>query len=218
MRALDEGAAVRRFLAGRSDAEAPYLIPMGGTAALGDVGLVNAGFELAEQVKAGELPEPDELWVAVGTGGTAAGIALGIAAAGLGTRVVCVRVSSPRYGTWANLKRSFDQTRDFLRARDPGFPEVRLDSERAVVLHDFAGAGYGIPTEDGRRARALAQETAGLELDDTYTAKVFAALLALGAARREKRIVFWNSYDGRGHAAADADPERLPAELRGYVR
>jgi D-cysteine desulfhydrase len=211
-RAIEERAAARPF-----DARSPYLIPTGGTAPLGDVGLVGAGFELAAQVAAGELPKPDEIWVALGTAGTAAGIALGVAAAGLDTRVVCVRVSSPRYGSFAHLARVFRETRDFLRARDPSFPDVRLDPGRVRVIDDFAAPGYGIPSERGRRARELAKEVAGLELDDTYTAKTFAALHAAARERPGLRVVFYNSYDPRRIAPAGADAQMLPVELRGFA-
>jgi D-cysteine desulfhydrase len=168
-------------------------------------------------VAAGALPTPDEVWVAFGTGGTAAGIALGIAAAGLSTRVVCVRVSSPRYGTWQHLREAFDRTRDHLRAIDPSFPSVELNAERVTLLHDFAGRGYGIASRAGGRARLLARQ-AGLELDDTYTAKTLAALAALAAERKHRVIVFWNTYDARPLAPADSDGSALPTELRGYLR
>ena len=208
-RSLDESVAARPHVD-----ESTYVIPTGGTAPLGDVGLVNAGFELAEQVARGELPEPDEVWVAFGTGGTAAGLALGFAAAGLRSRVMAVRVSSPRYATWKNLVHAFDATRDFLRERDPSFPRVRLGPERAEIVEGFAGKGYGIPSRAGRDASELARELASLELDDTYTAKTLAAL----AARAPNGIVlFWNTFDPRPHGAG-ADPARLPAELRGFAK
>lgn len=211
-RSTDERRAVSPH-----SSEHTYVIPTGGTSPLGDIGLVDAGFELAEQVRRGELPEPDEVWVALGTGGTAAGIALGLAAAGLRTRVVCVRVSSPRYGTWSNLARAFAATRDRLRSLDPSFPHVELDTERARIVHDHAGRGYGIASERGRRAAALARELGDLELDATYTAKTFAALVAASPARAGKVIVFWDTFDPRRLAADASALQRLPSALRGYA-
>ncbi|CAA9305715.1 MAG: hypothetical protein AVDCRST_MAG11-1143, partial [uncultured Gemmatimonadaceae bacterium] len=54
-------------------------VPLGGSSPLGVLGHVNAGLELAEQVRAGLLPEPERLVVPLGIGGTAAGLALGLA-------------------------------------------------------------------------------------------------------------------------------------------
>ncbi len=50
---------------------------------LGTLGHVNAALELAEQIEAGELPPPARVVVPLGSGGTAAGLALGFAIAGL---------------------------------------------------------------------------------------------------------------------------------------
>ncbi len=60
---------------------------------LGCVGYVEAAIELAEQVGAGELPEPSHIVVALGSGGTAAGLLAGLKLAGLRSRLVCVLVN-----------------------------------------------------------------------------------------------------------------------------
>ncbi|HSJ96737.1 MAG TPA: pyridoxal-phosphate dependent enzyme, partial [Myxococcota bacterium] len=83
------GALVRARLAG----ERPLLVPTGGTSALGDIGFVSAAFELAEQVEAGLLPAPAEIYVPVGSGGTLSGLVLGLALARLRARVVGVLVT-----------------------------------------------------------------------------------------------------------------------------
>src|SRR5262249_21837586 len=74
------------------DPRGTAFVPPGGSSALGTIGHIEAGLELAEQVRAGEFPEPSILVVAFGTGGTAAGLAFGLALGGLRTRVVAVRV------------------------------------------------------------------------------------------------------------------------------
>ncbi|HET7544724.1 MAG TPA: pyridoxal-phosphate dependent enzyme, partial [Polyangiaceae bacterium] len=79
-------AEARRHLAARA-AQGAYVIPTGGSNRLGTLGLVAAAAELAQQVSIGLLPEPDLLVVALGSGGTAAGLAAGLERAGLRTRV-----------------------------------------------------------------------------------------------------------------------------------
>jgi hypothetical protein len=58
----------------------------------------------------------------------------------------------------------------------------------------------------------------GLELDDTYTAKTLAALSALRAERKDRVVVFWNTYDGRGITPETGDITQLPPELRAYAQ
>ncbi|MHB1225558.1 MAG: pyridoxal-phosphate dependent enzyme, partial [Gemmatimonadaceae bacterium] len=73
------------------------LVPFGGSAPAGIAGHVEAALELAAQVRAGLLPEPRRIVLPVGSGGTAAGLALGLAGAGLAPEGVGVRVG-PRLG------------------------------------------------------------------------------------------------------------------------
>ena len=68
-------------------------IPPGGTSPLGMLGHVNAALELAQQVSRGEMPAPARVVLPVGSGGTAAGLALGLAIAGMDTMVVGARVA-----------------------------------------------------------------------------------------------------------------------------
>src|SRR5204863_6183468 len=71
----------------------PYFLTVGGSSALGTLGYVDAALELAAQVERGELPAPTHVLVALGSGGTAAGLVLGFALAGLGSGVVAVQVN-----------------------------------------------------------------------------------------------------------------------------
>jgi hypothetical protein len=69
------------YVASRWGSDA-YYIPLGGSNALGSLGFVDAAHEIATQVRAGDLPEPDVVIVALGSGGTAAGLAVGFEQAG----------------------------------------------------------------------------------------------------------------------------------------
>jgi hypothetical protein len=61
------------------------------------------------------------------------------------------------------------------------------------VVSDWLGPGYGHPTPEGERARALLSEKHGLSLDLTYTAKTMAALLALlEDGRLEGPTLYWH--------------------------
>ncbi|MBD3350118.1 MAG: pyridoxal-phosphate dependent enzyme, partial [Candidatus Lokiarchaeota archaeon] len=64
-----------------------YLVWAGASTPLGTLGFVDAAFELKEQVKSGEVAEPDYLFVADGSTGTTAGLTLGCELAGLKTKI-----------------------------------------------------------------------------------------------------------------------------------
>ena len=86
-------AAPWLFLRHSSGGRLPYFLPAGGSTPVGTLGYVEAAFELAAQVASGPLPEPSHVVTAVGSGGTAAGLALGLRLAGLRSRVVGVVVN-----------------------------------------------------------------------------------------------------------------------------
>ncbi len=203
--------------AGRADAPPnPYVIPPGGTSATGNVGCVNAMFELANQVSQGVLPRPDVIYVPAGTMGLAAGLSVGLEALGWHTQVRAVRVSSTRYVSLARLGRLFDQTAVLLHASDPSFPELRLSKDRVVIVHHGAGPGYALPTTAGREAAAWFGARTGIPLDLTYTAKAASAMLREAPTWKGKVVLFWNTYDARRVGAGDTTPADLPEELRGW--
>ncbi|MEB2345880.1 MAG: pyridoxal-phosphate dependent enzyme [Deltaproteobacteria bacterium] len=217
------GAAARVSWAlarSRAAGERPLLIPAGGSSALGDVGYVSAAFELAEQVAAGVLPAPAEIYAPLGTGGTVSGLALGLALAGLPTRVVGVLVTDILPPGARRVRALARASLARLRRLDPSLPEVRLDAGSFEITRAQLGAGYGSPTEAGRAAAAIARD-AGLALETTYTAKCLAELIdRLRDGRLRAPALFWNTYnsvDYRAHAPADAARHELPAALRAWL-
>jgi 1-aminocyclopropane-1-carboxylate deaminase/D-cysteine desulfhydrase-like pyridoxal-dependent ACC family enzyme len=185
---------------------APCRIPGGGSSPLGTVGFVNAGLELGAQVRAGLLPEPDFLYVALGTMGTASGLALGLAAAGLRTRLVLVRVVRADIATPRRFRHLYHGAARLLHRRNPRFPLAPLDTTRIELRHEFIGPGYARFTPEGMAALEFAREAFGIGLEGTYTGKALAALLSdLVAGRLEGRnVLFWNTYNG----------QQMPAEAR----
>ncbi len=156
----------------------PYILPSGGSSPLGALGYVETAFEIAAQVEAGELPEPGHAVVPTGSGGTAAGLALGFALAGLGTRVVGVIVTEHLRLDDAAIGKLAGKSAALLRQRGAVFPEPDLNFE---MTEEWLGETYGAPTPESEAAieRARADR---LELDPVYTAKAMAALIAKSAA------------------------------------
>lgn len=192
----------------------PYLLPPGGSTALSSVGYVNAALELADQVAAGELPEPKTVVVALGSAGTAAGLALGLHLAGLSSHLVAVRVSDVLTLTAETVARLANATAGLMRRRGADLRSAAVDPAAITVVSDWLGQGYGYPTPEGERAKMLLQEKHGLTLDLTYTAKTMAALLALlEDGRLEGPTLYWHTYNALPPPFSEPRPDdyrRLP--------
>lgn len=179
----------------------PYLLGVGGSSPLGCLGYVEAALELAAQVEAGELPEPSHAVVPLGSGGTAAGLTLGMKLAGLRTRVVAVLVSDKLRLERRVVARLARRAATLLRRRGAELGEVGVSSQDLDVEEGWLGAGYGHRTAVADRATRLAAEREGLELEPVYTAKAMAALLAL----RERGVfgagpvLYWHTANALGH-------------------
>jgi len=202
------------------DGITPMVIAGGGSSALGSVGFVNAGFELRAQIEAGELPQPDVIYVALGTMGTAAGLLLGLRAAGLRSKLVCTRVVQTRYANPEKFAALAAATAAKLEAAAPSFPHVQETDLVPEFRDEFFGGGYARFTDEGMRAIKTADAAGAPRLEGTYTGKAFAALAQdLSTGRLDgKNVLFWNTYNSRPFPA-DLDKEdrgRLPAMLRTY--
>ena len=178
----DERGSVDRGLASaaarlRAEGRRPYVIPRGGATPLGAAAYALAAGELAAQLERQAVERPTVV-VAAGSCGTLGGLVAG--AAGRGWKMVGVAVSRP-------LRECRERTLTLARAAC-----ARLGSEPVtaddVTLRDARGPAYGIASEDGARAAALAARTEGLLLDPVFTAKAFA--VALDLARTSAPIVF----------------------------
>ncbi len=168
---------------------------MGGSSALGALGHVNAALELHRQIADGTLPRPGRIVLPLGTGGTAAGLVLGLAIAGMRIPIVAARIG-PRIG--ANRRRVLALVRATSRligrVTQRPVPDVADDGLR--VVHDVYGGAYGRSLPAGDRAAGHMMLWRGLALDATYSAKAFAAAIA-HPRDREAPTLFWLTFDGR---------------------
>ena len=193
------------------------VIPTGGSSQVGNLGYVDAGLELAEQVGRRELPAPDVIYIAGGTLGAASGLVAGLSLAGLGTTVVVVRTSSAGVGSVRRMQAQLAEMSRFFEKHSIDLP---LRREQWRIVTGYVGQGYGVPTLAGRAALSLASRDE-LKLDLTYTAKALAALVA--HARRgtltNKTVLFWNTFDSRVPVVTDPQTaaEAVPPALRGYL-
>lgn len=197
----------------------PLVIPPGGSSSRGITGFVNAAFELREQIRAGKIPEPSRVYVAMGTMGTAAGLVLGFAAAGLRSRVIPVRVVDEKYADSKKLLHLVQKTNTFLVRHDPSFPRIPEAGKDVVISQGYFGRKYALFTGEGMVALSRLREQERIILEGTYTAKALAALVDDVQAEPAKNevVLFWNTYNSRDASGKTAveDYRRLP---RGFHR
>ncbi len=172
-----------------------YATGPGGSSAVGTLGFVAAALELKQQIDDGLLPEPDDIFVALGSGGTTAGLALGCALAGLRSRVVGVRVVEKLICNGPLTRLLMARTLRALRrlAGPIPRPPVKLEVDNTQF-----GGRYGRPTDAGRRAISRVLDAEGVTLEPTYTGKAMAAMMEhCRGPGRGRRVLFWNTYNGQ---------------------
>jgi D-cysteine desulfhydrase len=213
------GTLCQLSLHGLRHRRVPSIIPPGGSTPPGVVGFVNAALELKEQIVRGEAPQPDRIYVAAGTMGTAAGLMLGLRAADLVSKVAAVAVAGERHVNARGMLRLIRRTEDLLCSLAPSFPRCGLTEADIDVRHGFAGQGYGTFTEEVVEAVVRMERSEGIKLEGTYTGKALAALIHDVKQQGDgSTILFWNTYNSRdfSEAAARVDYRELPRAFHGY--
>lgn len=167
----------------------PYWLPPGSKSPVGILGIVESALELAQAVKSGELPMPDDVLVPTGTCATAAGLLLGFAIAGLKTRVVAVRIVPKIVTGPRKLRRLAENTLALLRRH--GFNGL-VNWGEMLWVDDHAGPGYGRDNAWSEQAGNDVAETGCFPTEPTYTSKAL-GLLASGALAG-RRVLYWNTY------------------------
>ena len=194
-----------------------YYIPPGGSMPIGTLGFINAALELKKQVDDGEIPEPEIIFVACGSSGTAAGLLLGVKMADLKTRIHTVQTSYPIYSSLKTIRRIAKKTHKLMSNFDKTIPEISYES--LSFDRDYFGGVYGLPTTSGIEAINIVKNKEGIKLEATYTGKTFAALLGFVRAHKEdvknKTILFWNTYNSRDFSdiLPTLDYHKLPEEI-----
>lgn len=173
----------RLLLRHRRGRHLPYVLPAGGSSPLGALGYVEAALEIVAQIDAGELPVPAHVVTAVGSGGTAAGLALGLALADLPTRVTGFVVGDALPLDRRAVLRLARRAAGLLERRGArGAAAVGGELDLAS-LDGWIGPGYGHRTEAAERAQSEAAAV-GLRLDPVYTGKAMAGTLELARSGR----------------------------------
>jgi len=167
-----------------------YVIPEGGSNGLGSLGYVEAMGEVRRQIDLGlGGGKPfDAVIVACGSGGTAAGAALGAAMYGVAREVVAMAVCDDAAYFEARIASIVKEARQV----DPRLPEPA----RVIVYDGCKGPAYAVMSLEQRKLLARVASLSGLVLDPVYTGKAFAGLVDLtkpNGLLAGKRVLFFHT-------------------------
>jgi D-cysteine desulfhydrase len=165
-------AEVARELA--AEGARPYVIPEGGSNGLGSLGYVDAMAELSEQLSRGDQGAPPRLDAVVhacGSGGTAAGVALGAAHYGVARSVIAMAVCDDTAYFEGVTTRLIAEARALV----PSLP----DAPALRIVDAYKGPAYSVATPEQLRFIGAVARASGLVLDPVYTGKALFGLSQL---------------------------------------
>jgi len=171
----------------------PYIIPGGGSNAVGALGYVDCALELASQANDEGLVI-DRLVTATGSAGTHAGLVAGMAVSGADIPVLGIGVRAPKEKQETNVFNLALETAALLGHRE------RVTRDMVFADCDYVGAGYGLIDAAVIDALKLAARTEGLLLDPVYTGKAMKGLIDLArkGAFEGETVVFLHTGGAQG--------------------
>lgn len=165
--------AIRRLLPRlKQDGEVPYVIPTGGSNEVGALGYAAAALELQRQAQDAGVTI-DRVLFSTASGGTQAGLAVGMALAESGTQVLGIDVENEADSLLADVRRIAEAC-----AASVGLRRALRD-DAFEIRSGYAGEGYGIPTPGMIEAVGLLARLEGIVLDPVYSGKAMAGLIDL---------------------------------------
>jgi D-cysteine desulfhydrase len=160
----------------------PYIVPVGGSNALGALGYVECAQEMAHQIEG--VVDFAAVVVASGSAGTHAGLAVGLEVLMPETELVGVTVS----------RKADEQRPKVVAIQQQLAASLELTASAPITLWDeYFGPQYGMPNEEGMEAIKLLARLEGIFLDPVYTGKAMAGLIdgiSQKRFRREGPIAF----------------------------
>lgn len=163
----------------------PYIMARGGTCPLGNCGYILCAAELLEQADEMDL-EFDYAVCPSGTGGTQAGLIIGLEQAGKEIPVVGINVAQKNEKQLGAVAGALEGTSAFLGLKTPG-------ADRFICYDEYVGEGYSRPTAELKEAIELMARTEGIFLDPVYSGKAMAGLIGLlrnGTIEKGAKLVF----------------------------
>lgn len=184
----------------------PYIVAGGGSTALGALGYLACAEEILAQTFDMSL-RLDHVVCASGSGGTHAGLVAGFYGNQSGLPVTGISVRAERMAQEDKLHALSNACSQLAGARD------EVPREAFVVVDDYVGPGYSLPTEAMTAAIQTFARLEGILLDPVYTGKTAAGLIGLvesGAFASDANVLFVHTG---GAPAIYAYPDAVLADV-----
>lgn len=170
----------------RNSGRTPYVVPGGGSNALGALGYVACAQEILQQSFDQSLTF-DHIVCSSGSGGTHAGLVAGFYGNESSARVTGISVRADSRPQEAKIL----QLANAVSKLGGGFGDI--PAEAVTVRDEFVGPGYSLPTPEMTAAIQLFARKEGILLDPVYTGKTAAGLIDLvrtGTFDDDSRVLF----------------------------
>ena len=177
----------------------PYVIPVGGSNAIGALGYIGCAEEVCKQAREASIPITRVVH-ATGSGGTQAGLLAGFATLDADVAVTGISVSDGKRMQTRKVREILEETAELVGLDTDGL-KSGID-----VNARFVGEGYGMPTEGMREAVELCARLEGILLDPVYSGKAMAGLIGLirsGEITANETVVFLHTGGSAGLFAYD---------------
>lgn len=179
LEAMEKVAEAVRQQGGR-----PYIIPGGGSNAVGSLGYVACADEIIAQSFEQGL-NLDAVVCTSGSGGTHGGLAVGFWGRNTGIPVLGINISRPNASQIPVIAKDATETA----------AKLGLDFPTDIIhcVEGYVGPGYSLPTPEMTEAVTLLARTEAILLDPVYTGKAFSGLIGLirqGYFKKGQTVVF----------------------------
>src|SRR5690554_73362 len=170
----------------------PFIIPIGGSNIMGALGFVEAVKELKNQLNEQSL-NIDYIFFASSSGGTQAGLILGLELFQLETELVPIKIDkddSSKIDIEEVILNLVLEGKDLLKIeRDYSIKDVTLNK-------DYNQSAYAVLTDNEKHAIHKLAVTEGILLDPVYTGRAFYGMLDFLKEKRiptNSNVLFWHT-------------------------
>jgi D-cysteine desulfhydrase len=158
-----------------------YVIPEGGSSTLGIWGYINFVNELMQQT---DITRIKRIFVAAGSGGTAAGLLCGIFLNKLKCEVNAVNVLYPEDVIRKKILRLTDACRLEFKI------DIEINPDKLKIIDGYSKEGYKKINPDKVKLIKRFAESTGIILDPAYTGKAFNAFYDLVISKNVRDVLF----------------------------